>query len=364
MDPPEEPRGETVDEGHRGMMIEIDGSQGEGGGQILRMAVALAALRGRDVRVTHIRAGRPNPGLAAQHVAAVNAVAELCSASVSGLDVGSPEIVFRPGAVQAGRFLIDVGTAGSVTLVLQACLPVAFGAPDGVRLEVTGGTDVRWSPPLDAYARVFLPWLHRLGAAADLETIRRGYYPRGGGKVEAVVRPAAVWSRLELSDPGVVRRVRGIAHVSNLSAEIPKRMKHAAMRRLHGLADVKIEERVYAGGEAIGQGGALVLWGEMEHSLLEGSCLAERGKSSERVGEEAAAALSAEISSGASVDVHNADQLLVYLCQAEGPSTFLVRDVTGHLKTMAWLLPQFFERQIVIEGCGKIWRVRVGESKA
>lgn len=328
------------------------------------MAVALSAMTQTDVRVENIRAGRPSPGLAAQHVTAVRAVAALCRAEVEGLEIGSKAIEFRPGRIDAGRHTFDVGTAGSVTLVLQACLPVALAASDLVRLEVTGGTDVRWSPPLDGFARVFLPWLRRLGGHVDLETIRRGYYPRGGGRIEAVVRPATAWSGLELVEPGPIRRIRGIAHVSNLPEEIPKRMKHAAMRRLHGGADIKIEERVYTGEEAVGQGGAIVLWAETERSLLEGSCLAEKGKPSERVGEEAAAGLAAEIASGAGLDVHAADQLLVYLCQAPARSVFTVRDVTGHLSTMAWLLPQFLERSIRVEGHGRLWRVEVAETQA
>lgn len=345
-------------------MIEIDGSYGEGGGQLLRMAVALSALRGLPAKVTKIRAGRPNPGLAPQHVTAVRAVATLASAEVEGLEVGSSEITFRPGSIVPGRHAFDVGTAGSVTLVLQACLPVAFAAPDTVRLRITGGTDVRWSPPLDAFARVFLPWLRRLGGRVDMETIRRGYYPKGGGMVEVMVQPSREWSTLDLLESGPVRRIRGIAHVSNLPEDIPKRMKHAALRRLHGHPDVQIEERVYRGEEAIGQGGALVLWAETEQSLLEGSALAERGKPSERVGEEAASKLAAELASGAAVDVHTADQLLLYLALADGPSAFTVREVSGHLRSLSWLIPQFLDRRIDIEGYGNRWRVFVGPRSA
>lgn len=345
-------------------MIEIDGAHGEGGGQLLRMAIALAAVRGTAVRIDRIRAGRPNPGLAPQHVTAVRAVAELCSAEVEGLEAGASQIVFRPGLIVGGAHTFDVGTAGSLSLVLQACLPVAFAAPEGIQLRVTGGTDVRWAPPLDSFTRVFLPWVRRLGGTADLVLHRRGYYPRGGGSVELVTQPAASWSRLELLDPGTLRRVRGIAHVANLPEDIPKRIKHAALRRLHGIEDVKIEERVYRGEEALGQGGALVLWAETEHSLLGADSLAERGKPSERVGEEAAKFLSEEMDAGAAMDVHTADQILPYLALADGPSSFTVREVSGHLRSMAWLIGQLLGRTVEFQSLGFVWRVKVGGSRA
>lgn len=340
-------------------MMEIDGSHGEGGGQLLRLAVALAALTRQAIRVTNIRAGRPNPGLAAQHLTAVRAVAELATAETEGLEVGSSSIVFRPKAIVGGNHSFDVGTAGSVTLVLQACLPVAFAAERGARLRVIGGTDVQWSPPLDYFTRVFLPLVRRLGGQADVLLHRRGYYPRGGGEVEVAVQPTRTWSRLHLMDRGKIERVRGIAHVSNLAPEIPKRMKHAALRRLHGVEDAKIEERVYSGDEAVGQGGALVLWAETEHALLGASSLAERGKSSERVGEEAGMALQADLATEATVDVHAADQIVLYLALADGPSSFLVREVSGHLRSMAWLVPQFLGRTVEFQNVGDLWRVKV-----
>ena len=340
-------------------MMEIDGAHGEGGGQLLRMAVALSAIQSVPVRVVRIRAGRPTPGLAAQHVAALGAVAALCNGEIDGLAVGSKEIVFRPGDITGGRHTFDVGTAGSVTLVLQACLPVAAAARETVRLRIQGGTDVRWSPPVDYLARVFLPLLRRIGGRVEIEVLRRGYYPRGGGAIEVVIEPTRTWSPFDVASPPAIHSVRGIAHVSNLGDDIPKRMKHAAMRRLHGIADVKIEERVYRGVEAVGQGGALVLWGEAGPTVFGASSLAERGKSSERVGEEAAAVLAAEIEFGATLDVHAADQLLPYLARPDRPSRFLVREVSGHLDTMVWLVPQFVSSKIEFASVGALHKVSV-----
>ncbi len=340
-------------------MIEVDGGHGEGGGQLVRMAIALSALTETPVRVVRIRAGRPTPGLAAQHVTAINALAELCGAKVTGVAVGASSIEFRPGNMASGHFSFDIGTAGSVTLVLQALLPVAAAAGGPVRVRLVGGTDVRWSPPMDYFNRVFLVLLRRLGGHADVEVLRRGYYPRGGGIVDVVIEPTRSWSSLDKPEAGEIQRVRGIAHVSNLPEDVPKRMKHAALRRLHGIPDVKVEERVYHSEEAIGQGGALVLWGETDTIHVGADSLAERGKPSERIGEEAAVALKAEIESRATLDVHAADQLLVYLARADGPSRFRVRAVSGHMETMMWLIPQFLScRFAVIREPGG-WQVSV-----
>src|SRR5256714_2216915 len=340
-------------------MIEVDGAHGEGGGQLLRMAVALSALTDTSVRVVRIRAGRPTPGLAAQHVTAIDAVGKLCGGEVAGLAVGSSTIEFRPGVLVPGHFSFDVGTAGSVTLILQGLLPVAAAAEGPVRVRLVGGTDVRWSPPIDYFGRVFLPLVRRLGAHVDVEVLRRGYYPRGGGIVEVAIEPTRSWSSFVPAEGVDIQRVRGIAHASNLPEDVPKRMKHAALRRLYGIPDAKVEERVYRGEEAIGQGGALVLWAEMEKTLLGSDSLAERGKPSERIGEEAAASHRAELEAAANLDVHAADQLLVYLARGDGPSRFRVQAVSGHSETMMWLIPQFLSCRFAVARDGNGWQVKV-----
>ena len=340
-------------------MLEIDGAHGEGGGQLLRMAAALSALQEVPIRVVRIRAGRPNPGLAAQHVAALRAVGALCGGQLEGLAVGSTDVVFRPGPIIGGRHAFDVGTAGSVTLVLQACLPVALAAAGATRIRITGGTDVRWSPSIDYFARVFLPLLRGVGGHVEVELLRRGYFPRGGGVVEAVIEPARAWNPFEVTTRGPIEFVRGVAHVANLPEDIPKRMSRASVRGLHGIAEVKIEERRYAGEEAVGQGGGLVLSATAGRAILGAASLAERGKTSERVGEDAARELLSEIDSDATLDVHAADQLLIYLAKANGPSHFVVRDKAGHLETVAWLLQQFLPCRIQMSQRGRAWNVSV-----
>src|SRR2546423_5100856 len=196
------------------------------------MSAALSAHAETPGRVVRIRAGRPTPGLAAQHVTAINAVAGLCKAEVTNASLGASSIEFRPGKLAAGRFSFDVGTAGSITLILQAFVPVAAAAPGVVRLRLIGGTDVRWSPPIDYFNRVFLPLLRRLGAHADVEVLRRGYYPRGGGIVEAVIEPTRSGSPLGKSGSGEIEPGRGSAHASTLPEHVAERTGHAALRRL------------------------------------------------------------------------------------------------------------------------------------
>jgi RNA 3'-terminal phosphate cyclase len=174
-----------------------------------------------------------------------------------------------------------------------------------------------------------------------------------------MIEPANGWWPLERASREPIEMVGGITHVSNLPEEIPKRMKRAATRRLHAIAEVKIEERLYRGEEAIGQGGGIVLWAKAGRTILGASSLAERGKSSERVGEEAASELLAETESGATLDIHAADQLMIYLARASGPSHFIVRDKSGHLETMAWLLQQFVSCGIEIGPQGRGWNVSV-----
>src|SRR2546422_7725548 len=164
-------------------MIEVDGSYGEGGGQVLRTAVALAAVLSKEIHVFNIRAGRAEPGLRPQHMTGVKAAADLCSANLQGLEVGATEFVFKPGKLRAGTFRFDVGTAGSVTLVLQTLMPILAFSPGTVQLEIAGGTDVKWSPPIDYLRLVTLPLLERMSFHASILVSRRGHYPKGGGIV-------------------------------------------------------------------------------------------------------------------------------------------------------------------------------------
>lgn len=338
-------------------MIDIDGSYGEGGGQLLRMAVALAAITGQGVRLHKVRARRANPGLAPQHLAAVKAVAALCGAEAEGLQVKSQEIVFQPARLRGGEFQFDVGTAGSITLVLQAVLPVALMGPERLVMRITGGTDVRASPPLDYFRAVFLPLLSLMGARVSLHVERRGYYPRGGGEVRVEVEPGAGLQPLRLATRGALRAVGGIAHVSNLPAHIAARMALAAQQALPPVPAPQIEQQLLAWPQAIGPGGAIVLWAHWGQSVLGAAATAQRGVPAEQLGAEAGHALRADIESGATLDVHAADQMLVYCALADGPSHFTVRTLSSHARTTLWLIGHFLPVEFGVRQAGPLWRV-------
>lgn len=320
-------------------MLRIDASYGEGGGQLVRSAVALAAITGQAVRVDNVRIKRDKPGLAPQHLAAVRAVAALCSAHCEGLELRAQTFSFSPGRLRGGEFRFDVGTAGSVTLVLQALLPVLLCAPGPGRVIVSGGTDVRAAPPLDYFRRVLLELLRQMGATVGCRVLRRGYYPRGGGEVEVSVEPAR-WQPLQWLEPGALVSVEGVAHVANLPLSIAERMRDAAATRLADLGSpARFDAVVLGPEEAIGTGGAVVCWARRRHAVLGAARVAERGVRAEVLGEAAGAELAADLAAGVTLDIHAADQALIYLALAGG--RFSARVLSSHARTAMWLIEQF-----------------------
>ncbi len=341
-------------------MLEIDGAYGEGGGQLLRTAVALAAITGRAIRVRSIRAQRSKPGLAPQHLAALRAVAALAAARATGLELRSDTIEFLPGGRAGGRHRFDIGTAGSITLVMQALLPVMIAGGTPCAASIVGGTDVRAAPPLDYFGEVLLPLLRRMGMDARLAVRRRGYYPRGGGEVEVTVGTAKAIRPLDLVEAGALRRVAGVAHVGNLPEHIATRMLSSALDRLDPpvRARAAIATRLLGPDEASGQGGAIVAWACTEHAILGAGRVAERGIRAETLGAAVGDELAADLASGATLDVHAADQLLVYLALARGGS-FATRSVTSHARTAMWLIEQFLPVRFEVSTAGPLTRVAV-----
>ena len=328
-------------------MIELDASYGEGGGQLLRTALALAALTGSAVRLVNVRAGRARPGLAPQHLAAVRALAVLCDARCEGVELRATAFSFEPrAAVEGGELRVDVGTAGSVTLVLQALLPLLLSARSASRVVVTGGTDVRQAPTWDYFREVLLGLLGRMGLRLRATVVRRGYYPRGGGEVVVEVEPGRPRPLLLPPSSGSWG-VLGEAHVAHLPVEIAERMRGAARAALPGRASIRA--RLQLPEEAIGTGGAITLWAQASAGLAGASRVAERGVRAEALGAAVGAELAADIASGASLDVHAADQILVYTALADGPSSFSVREVSSHARTAMWLIGQFLPVRFALE---------------
>lgn len=320
-------------------MIELDASYGEGGGQLVRMAVGLAAIAGKAVRLTNVRARRDPRGLAPQHLAAVRAVAGLCDAKTEGLELRASAFSFAPQKPPSGgEVRVDVGTAGSVTLVLQALLPVLLAASRPSRAVVIGGTDVRHSPSWDYFSEVLLHHLSKMGLRVRTSVARRGYYPRGGGEVVVELDPG-VPSPLDVASAPPHWDVRGRAHASNLPLDIAERMKRAAEKTLAQPCAIAV--KAFSAAEAIGPGGAITLWATSGATRLGASRVAERGVRAETLGHSVGAELLLEMASGATLDAHAADQVLVFLAMANGRSTFLTREVSSHARTAMWLLEQF-----------------------
>ncbi|MEM3526120.1 MAG: RNA 3'-terminal phosphate cyclase [Candidatus Jordarchaeaceae archaeon] len=317
-------------------IIEIDGSAGEGGGQILRTSISLSALINKPVKIYNIRAKRPNPGLQAQHVTAIKALAKITNAKVTGDEIGSRTVIFHPDKPQGGSFNFDVGTAGSISLVMQTIMPCSAFSQSPTRLEITGGTDVSWSPPIDYINNVTLPILMKMGYNSEITLVRRGHYPRGGGQVKAVLNPVKKLSPLNLVSRGEILSIKGISHAVRLPQHVAQRQADSAQNRLKkaGFKDVEIRLEWYEQrkDQHLGPGSGIVLWALTESgSVIGADALGERGKTAEKVGEEAADKLLKEIERDAPIDSHMGDMLIPYLAVADGRSEIKVTELTLHL---------------------------------
>ncbi len=330
-------------------LIILDGSTGEGGGQILRSALTLSLLTGRPFRITRIRANRAKPGLKAQHLTAVEAAAILAGAEVRGGALGSTELTFRPGPVVPRDLRIDIGTAGATALVLQTiALPLALRGESGVRVVVTGGTFNTMAPSFPYLETTWRQTLALLGMPVVLAMPRAGYFPGGGGQVEAWIEPATL-RPLVLEARGALVRIHGVAATSKLGLGIADRMRGRAAEALADLgyaAEITSAERPGAG-----PGAAISLVAEFEQgppATFVG--LGERGKPAEAVADDAVEQLVAHLGvpEGA-LDRHNADQVLLPLAFAPGRSVVTVTEVTEHLRTNIATIRAFVDRPIRLE---------------
>jgi RNA 3'-terminal phosphate cyclase (ATP) len=344
-------------------ILDIDGAYGEGGGQVLRTALTLSVLTKKSVRIYNIRTGRKNPGLAPQHLTNVLALAQICNAEVKGAKIGSTEVVFQPQSPpRADHYIFDVaetaqrGSAGSVTLILQTLLLPLTYAEGESHLILKGGTNVPWSPPFEFLAQVYLPLVEQMGIKAACKLQSRGFYPIGGGQLEAKIKGMARTNAgaaprlrpLSLHQRGDLRTLRGEAIGCKLPAHIPQRMADRARKLLTNAAlRNEITPKVERG---VAPGAFLFLMAEYEHAIAGFSALGARGKSSERVAEEACEALLAHHEQGAPVEKHLADQLLLPMALASGHSEFRTSCVTRHLLTNAHVIRQLIPAEIEIEG--------------
>jgi RNA 3'-terminal phosphate cyclase (ATP) len=345
-------------------MLEIDGSQGEGGGQVLRSSLALSILTGQALRLVNIRARRSKPGLQAQHLKAVDAAAALSRAEVIGASMGSTRLDFHPGEIRPGRYKFEIGTAGSTSLVLQTIFLPLSRASSASTVMISGGTHVPWAPCFHYLDLHWLPILRRLGFDAHLSLDAAGFYPQGGGRVTATIRPAGPIQPLRLEERGELNSLGGISAVANLDLSIADRQRRQALRRLPTTPAPRIKTVQLP---APFKGTCLLLLAVFGGALEAGAgsgdptpqdgyaqcCyygLGELGKPAERVADEAVEAYQEFLETPATIDQYLADQLLLPLALACGPSRFRTARVTSHLVTNASIVQAFLPAKIQIEG--------------
>ncbi len=331
--------------------VELDGSLGEGGGQMLRTALGLSAVLGKPFFMKNIRAGRDRPGLQNQHLKAVELMQKLTDAEVAGNAIGSMELAFAPSRRPQGSVALDAGTAASLTLMIQPVIIATLAGGD-MAVDLKGGTDVPMAPTCDYVKAVELGILSKFGLVASLDVVRRGYYPRGGGRVR-------FWTKGWSPPPLHVRRAEELrgASVTAVACSLPR---HVAEREVNSAAqliasELGIKPEIFISLCSDGVGTTVLALADAGASLLGGDSLGERGKPAEVVGKEAAASLIAEAKSGASVDVHMGDMLLPFIALRGG--SFTVREQTAHMISNAYVVRQFTGREVKFEREGTLWRV-------
>jgi RNA 3'-terminal phosphate cyclase (ATP) len=336
----------------------------EGGGQIIRTSIALAALAGVDVRITKIREKRPNPGLQAQHVTAVTALAQICNAQTEGASQGSRGLVFRPQGHRAGTFTFNVGTAGSIPLVLQALMPCLAFAPAPVQLDLTGGTDVKWSPSIDYVQLAILPTLRLMGYEATLHVNRRGHYPKGGGKVTFRIAPSRSLRAIQITKRTQLKSIEGVSHCVKLPSHVAQRQADAARSKLAREGyDVKVAVETYSPDrdQHASPGSGITIVAKFANGAVLGAdALGERGKPAEKVGEDCARIMLEELESDASFDQHLGDILIPFMTVAEGRSEISVTQITTHTMTNVRVAEQILQVKFQVNGqVGKFGTIAV-----
>jgi RNA 3'-phosphate cyclase len=331
---------------HRGSLIEIDGSYGEGGGQILRTALAFSAVLRKPIRVHHIRRGRKNPGLQPQHLKGVEALTRITEGRAEGLKPGSDAITFIPQNIVPGNYKFEIGTAGSVTLLLQGLLLPLCLSQEGSRLTLVGGTHVRWSPPFHYLKEVLFPPLTSMGISVAANIERWGWYPKGGGILHVEVEPVRELRPISLIERGPLKKIRGISATSHLPRHVGERQKDYALRKIEEELNMEAEVQVLYDVPANGAGSFFFLLAESQRGIAGFSSLGERGKTAEEVAEEVVNSLREYVGSDGCIDPHLADQLIPFVALAKGNSVLTTTRMTEHLLTNLWVAQHFLDMTI------------------
>jgi RNA 3'-terminal phosphate cyclase (ATP) len=341
-------------------LFEVDGSQKSGSGTILRLSIALAAITGRSLHIYNIRRKRPQPGLKPQHLEAVLTAARICNAETKGAVLKSQELWFTPKEIKGGSYEAEIGTAGSIPMLLLTVLPICTFAKETLRLHISkGGTDT-WSAPTINYMRfILLPTLRKMGLNASITVHKYGYYPKGMGEVTLTVEPNVDLSPFRVEEFGNLQTVKGFSVCTFLAdRKVAQRQADAAKEYLAGKGYSASIEVMNDTSNPLQKGSSIVLWAETSTGAVLGAdAIGELGKLSEAVGREAAEKLNTEISSKPTVDLHLADMLIPYMALANGSSTFLLENVSGHLEANIWLAEKMLSAKFNVQKADGLFRV-------
>lgn len=352
-------------------MIKLNGSYEEGGGALVRTALAFSVLTGKEFKVDKIRSRRPNPGLKPQHLTAIKALTEICNAETSKIELGSTELWFKPGKIKRGIYEIDIGTAGSITLLLQALILPCLFAPGKITLNIKGGTCGKWQASVDYLQNILLPYLPRFVDKIELKIMKRGYFPKGGGLITLEITPRFKFnnfhsfyeelelktSKIKLTEQGELEQIRGVVNVSQelQDKDVGERIKKAAessLKQYGAPINLRID---YA--QALSIGGEILVWGifskhgKIDYDnpiILTGDALVDKRKSSEEIGKEAAEKLKKQIDENFAIDHYLSDQLIPFMGLIPG-SEINTKEISKHAKTNIYVVEKFLPVEFKIE---------------
>jgi RNA 3'-phosphate cyclase len=341
-------------------MFEIDGSQKSGSGTILRLSIAFAAITQQPLHITSIRQNRPQPGLKPQHLEAVLTAAKLCNAKVEGAKLRSRELWFTPREICGGNVEATIETAGSIPMLLLACLPICLFAQNPVRLHVAkGGTDTIHAPTINYMRYVLLPTLKRMGVQAEITVQKYGYYPKGMGKATMTVKPNRNLASLQLESFGKLKAITGLSVCTFLAdRQVAERQAKAAKDTLAQSGYQTDIEVVNDESNPIQKGSSIVLWAETDTCLILGSdAIGELRKMAEAVGKEAAQNLLTELAAKPTADVFLADMLIPYMALAKGKSAVVARTISEHIESNIWLMEKMLNVKFTVQKVNSLYRI-------
>lgn len=337
-------------------MLEIDCSRGEGGGQAVRTSVAMAAITGKATHLTRIRENRPTQGLSKQHCTAVNAVSAMTGATIIGNTLGSQDLTVLPCDEKEYDVVMDIGSAGSVTLVLQAIMLACRNHDKPTHMDIMGGTNVMWAPPIDSYGQILFPLMRRMGIKADLKIVHRGLYPEGGGRVIVDMEPIGNIKPLCIERMGDLKRIKGTCFVQNLPDWIVDQMVDGCTS---AIGDHELDLEIERIDDGISRGAGMTLVAEYENGMIGSNVLTSKSHPAKQAGIDVANDLLKIMESGATIDVHTADQLLPYMAMSPEGSAFSVSRISRHLLSQMDTLETFLDVRFGVERRGDLYYITV-----